>query len=255
MTELLFENLTEKKNHYNTYIKEIKSKRLSRNNINNKTNDDNTIINLTNKDNLNNLNNFTSYSLYRKNQKKNKNFKIVHKNKGGSPIIEHKAFALNEKKDMNIRINSFNFNNLIVYKNSRLGHQEPVFPKKKRFVANKLFPFRYYFCSIFVKNLDLTKHRFCMSRKFIKVYIFLCQLFDISSYCALQKEFNIVKNSIFDEKNIQLIENKNKVNVNSQSFMSEMNYCIGKHKFNILSNNYNLKRRSVPSQFSNSDCK
>ena len=255
MIELLFENLSEKKNNYNNYIKEFNSKRISRNNMNNRTNDDNTIINLTNKDNLNNLNNFTSYSLFRKNQKENKNFKITYRKKGGSPIIEHKAFALNEKKNMNFRINSFNFNNLTIYKNLSLRYQDPVFPRKKRFVANQLFPFRYYFCSILVKNLDLTKHRFCMSRKFIKVYIFLCQLFDISSYCALQKEFNIVKNSIFDEKNIQLIENKNKVNVNSQTFMSEMNYCIGKHKFNIHSNNFNLKRRSIPSQFSNSDNK
>ena len=98
MIELLFENLSEKKNNYNNYIKEFNSKRISRNNMNNRTNDDNTIINLTNKDNLNNFNNFTSYSLFRKNQKENKNFKITYRKKGGSPIIEHKAFALNEKK-------------------------------------------------------------------------------------------------------------------------------------------------------------
>ena len=122
--------------------------------------------------------------------------------------------------------------------------QDPSYrKKKKRFVANKLFPFRYYFCTIFVKNIDLSKHRFCLSWKFIKVYSFLCQLFDISSYCVLQKEFNIVKNFLFDEKNIELIEQQCKINVNSQSFMREMNYCIGSNKLHILGkNNIKIKK-------------
>ena len=131
----------------------------------------------------------------------------------------------------------------MLYKNFSMKNKEPVYPKKKRFVANKLFPFKYYFCSIFVKNLDLSKNRFCMSRKFIKVYCFLCQLFDISSYCVLQREFNILKNSFFDEKNIQMIERQSKINVNSQSFIREMNDCIGSHKFHILGKN-SIKRKS-----------
>ena len=90
----------------------------------------------------------------------------------------------------------------------------------------------------------MSKHRFCMSRKFIKVYSFLCQLFDISSYCILQKEFNIVKNTIFDEQKIKLIEQKSKINVNSQSFMREMNDCIGKNKFNILGKNNLIRKNS-----------
>ena len=83
-----------------------------------------------------------------------------------------------------------------------------------------------------------------MSKKFVKVYIFLSQLFDISSYCALQREFNIVKNSIFDEKNVKLIEQDSKINVNSQSFMREMNDCIGSHTFRILGKN-SIRRKSI----------
>ena len=118
------------------------------------------------------------------------------------------------------------------------------YQKKKRFVAKKLFRFKYYFCSIFVKNIDLAKHRFCMSRKFIKVYIFLCQLFDISAYCVLQKEFNTLKNYIFDEKNIKLIESNDKINVNSQNFMREINDSIGKHKFNILGKHNDIMKKN-----------
>jgi hypothetical protein len=125
-----------------------------------------------------------------------------------------------------------------------LGYQEPVFKKKKKkFVSNKLFPLRYYLCAVFIKNIDLTKIRFCMSKKFIKVYSFLCQLFDISSYCVLQREFNTVKNSLFDEKNIQLIEKTNKINVNSHSFMRDMNDAIGSHNFHIFGKNNVLKHK------------
>ena len=250
MTELLFENLTEKPNKYENYIEEVKSKKIPKNF--NKGTDENNLVNITNKDYSKNLQNFSSFTLFKKIDKDNKSINQLNKKTYGSPIINHKTININNVNDKNklqFRINSFNsynFQNLIVYKKLSLGYKEPAFQKKKRFVANKLFPFRYYFCAIFVKNIDLTKHRFCMSRKFIKVYTFLCQLFDISSYCILQKEFNIVKNSIFDEQKIKLIEQKSKINVNSNSFMREMNDCIGKQKFYILSKN-NIKRRSIDS--------
>ena len=245
MTELLFENLTEKPSKYEHYIEEMKSKENIRNlnnmnlNMNNKSTEENNLINITNKDNSKNIQNFSSYNLFKK-KDKNKGRKNKRYN---SPIINHKTISINDNNKVNFRINSFNFKSVVMYKKLRLNNQEPIFHKKKRFVANKLFPFRYYFCTIFLKNIDLSKHRFCMSRKFIKVYSFLCQLFDISSYCILQKEFNIVKNTIFDEQKIKLIEKKSKINVNSQSFMREMNDCIGKKKFNILGKN-NLKNKS-----------
>ena len=255
MTELLFENLTEKtnKNKYNAYVKEIKNKKILRSpndnsvsNIN-KTNDENTFVNLTNKD-LKIKQNAISYSLFRKKDKdkENKNFNnIIIKRKSGSPEMYHKAFCINEKNN-NFGLNSFNFKKFMGKENMSMRQKVP-FQKKKRFVANQLFPFRYYFCSIFVKNIDLAKHPFCMSKKYIKVYIFLCQLFDISSYCVLQREFNIVKNSIFDEKKIKLIESEDKINVNSQNFMREINDSIGKHKLNILGQHYKF-RRSIESQ-------
>ena len=246
MTELLFENLSTKPNKFNNYIEDLNLKKIVKNknsfsNIN-KSTEDNTIINLTNKDNSNpkKLSNFRSYSLLRK---RDNNNSIVIKKPNGSPVINNKIATFPEN-NLHFRLNSFSWNNLIAYKDLSLRYQEPAFPKKKRFIANKLFPFGYYFCAIFVKNIDITNHRFCMSKKFVKVYTFLSQLFDISSYCILHKEFNIVKNSIFDEQKIKLIEQKTKINVNSQNFFKDMNDCIGRNKFHILGKNY-IKRRSV----------
>ena len=190
-----------------------------------------------------------SYSLFRKKDNENQHYLSPNdKRVSGSLDICRKSISIQDKNNiLKNRINSFKLNNLVVYKKLNLRYNEPKFKKKKRFVANKLFPFKYYFCAIFVKNIDISKHRFCMSRKFIKVYSFLSQLFDISSYCVLQREFNTVKTALFDEQNIKLIEKTSKINVNSQSFMRDMNDCIGKQTFHILGNN-NIKRKNAEAQ-------
>ena len=167
------------------------------------------------------------------------------KEKNESKAINNKDKITNKKKEKNDEL----INSLINYKRLSMRFKEPIFNKKKKFIANKLFPFRYYFWAIFVKNIDLTKNRFFLSKKFIKVYCFLCQLFDISSYCVLQKEFNVMKNSLFDEKNINLIEKTSKINVNSHSFMRDMSEAIENNKFSILGKNIKRKNEGNKSIF------
>jgi hypothetical protein len=254
MTELLFENLTEKQSKYDNYVEEIKNKNMK--DLNNMIRNSEEKNMITKKDNLKKNKNSSSIALIKKKEKDRSAMSQLSRKVNNSPKLRNEIqsnnnsnysnnfsnnFSNNNNCYLKDRINSFNFNNIVVYKKLSLNFEEPQYPKKKRFVANKLFPFRYYFCSIFVKNIDISKHRFCLSWKFIKVYCFLCQLFDISSYCVLQKEFNIVKRFLFDEKNIELIEQNTKINVNSQSFMNDMNHCIGSNKFHILGKN-NIKK-------------
>ena len=257
MTELLFENLTEKPNKFQSYIKDIKSKKtltskilLSKNkmadnknnNNNNRITEENNIISMTNKDNWRNINNYSNVTLINKIYlgKNNNNLESV-LNQNDKALKKGSNKYDNDERLIDVKINSINLNNLM--KNSEKSLKQQPFKTKKKFISNMLFPHRYYLCTIFTKNIDLTKHPFCMSKKYIKVYYFLCQLFDISSYCILQKEFNIVKNFLFDEKNIQLIEQKSKINVNDQFFMRDMNDCIIKNKFHILGIN-NIKRKN-----------
>ena len=257
MTELLFENLTEIPNKFQSYIKDIKSKKtltnkilLSKNkmannknnNNNNRITEENNIISMTNKDNSRNINNYSNVTLINKIYlgKNNNNLESV-LNQNDKALKKGSNKYDNDERLIDVKINSINLNNLM--KNSEKSLKQQPFKTKKKFISNMLFPHRYYLCTIFTKNIDLTKHPFCMSKKYIKVYYFLCQLFDISSYCILQKEFNIVKNFLFDEKNIQLIEQKSKINVNDQFFMRDMNDCIIKNKFHILGIN-NIKRKN-----------
>ena len=104
---------------------------------------------------------------------------------------------------------------------------------KTHYEKKKLFPYKYYLCSIFIKN-DLSKNSIFFTKKFIAVYNFICQLFDISSYLILQKEFQIMKNTIIIGKSRDIFENRQKINVNDHSFNTDMKECLDSQKFSIL---------------------
>ena len=91
----------------------------------------------------------------------------------------------------------------------------------------------YYIGSIFIKNLDISKKRHFFSTRFAKIYIFLCQLYDIKAYLALQREFNALK-KILSKKNLKIIEKFKKINVNYSNFLTDINDCIQNKKFHIL---------------------
>ena len=105
---------------------------------------------------------------------------------------------------------------------------------KTKYIRKSLFPFKYYLCSIFVKNFDVNKKYSFLSKKFIVVYDFICQLSDISSYFILQREFQIMKNNILDKKHKNILEKGRKVNINDQSFNIDMNEFLNTKTLSIL---------------------
>ena len=113
--------------------------------------------------------------------------------------------------------------------------------KQKQYIKEKLFPYKYYLFSVFIKNLQVSNDNCFFSSKFAKIYTFLCQLFDIATYLSFQREFNALK-TIFNEKSIQLIEKNQKININSNSFLKDINQCIGEEKFYILAQGLNNKK-------------
>ena len=114
--------------------------------------------------------------------------------------------------------------------NGKSGHSTQ--PKKK-LVKEILFPYKYYLFSVFIKNLNISKKNTLFSPRFSKIYIFLCQLIDITTYLLLQREFNALK-KIINDKKIPLIDKNKKINVNSKNFIGDINNCIGDRKFHIL---------------------
>ena len=123
-----------------------------------------------------------------------------------------------------------NISELNKVNNPKLSSQK----SKKYFIQKKLFSYKYYLCSIFITNFDNKKKSCFFPRKFIVVYNFICQLFDISSYLILQKEFQIMKNTLVMGKYKDLLETNQKINVNAHSFNIDMKECLDANKFSIL---------------------
>ena len=271
MVELLFENLKEKKNIFEESLQKLriqnnfnfnnKRGRLSYINLINKSNFEFAKVKgrhkysvdyqvtkdkikvrrssialnkdlCLNNENSNNINNNNNLNL-------NKPKKAIPKNK--------KNFTNNTTKQLLMpgdynNSNSKNNNNLLKLNithniNSSNNINYSLLHIKKQFIKDKLFPYKYYLCSVFIKNLDISKKNCLFSSQFSKIYIFLCQLFDITTYLSLQKEFNSLK-KIFNEKSINLIEKNKKININSNNFIKDINDCIGEHKFHILAQGF-----------------
>ena len=102
------------------------------------------------------------------------------------------------------------------------------------YIQRKLFPYKYYLCSIFIKNIDISQKSIFFTRKFVVVYKFICRLFDISSYLILQREFQILKSTMMIGKYKDVLENRQKINVNDHSFNIDMKECLDSNKFSIL---------------------
>ena len=105
---------------------------------------------------------------------------------------------------------------------------------KTDYIKKTLFPYKYYLCSIFIKNIDISKNSKFFTRKFISVYNFICQLFDVSSYLMLQREFEIMKNTIMLGKYKDILESRQKINVNDHYFNINMKECLDTQSFSIL---------------------
>ena len=258
ITELLFENLTEKKNtNEKKFIKKI-FKREGRLSVQN-----NNIINnnsLENNGKINDLlfNERSITPLHIENNFKDKSINIFQKNKNTnqeifnncqdspSPYVSSKFFPnssslkpnynnkVDNKKKEPAKIVSF----LNQYckqtpKRNSSSYNNSIQPRKK-FISKPLFPYRYYFCSIFIKNINISKNNLCFDKKFAKIYTFLCQLLDISSYLVLQKEFNILKHTFVDKKKMKYIEKDRKINVNAHAFIRKIDDCINDNNFKIF---------------------
>ena len=124
---------------------------------------------------------------------------------------------------------------LTIKKNSNKYRRSSLFNnKKERTIKTKLFPYKYYFFSIFIKSLKIKEKSSVFSKKFINVYNFICQLFDISSYLLLQKQFNILKLSLLDQNKLNIVEDVRKINVNGNTFNNDINESIKEHNFRIF---------------------
>ena len=268
MIELLFENLKEKPNIFENNLQKLTNKNINNNGIENIDKGRYSLNSLNNKG-INQIkksriglrqfndrfgfhhtslilkknelyNNSKSPKRKSSNRKSSNKLSPHSKKNANSKFYEkHKKIVVNNASDQNLIYNDIDYNNnnldhLKIFKK----HMKPI--SNNNFIKQKLFPYRYYLCSIFIKNLNPKENIFFTSR-FAKIYSFLCQLFDITTYLLLQREFNALK-KIYNEKNeksVNLIDRNKKININSKSFIKKINDCIEEQEFYILAQDDN----------------
>ena len=249
MTELLFENLKERKEYFKLKNKENE----------NQINDLNINVRAPKRIYINysdrNLNDYSLLQLKNQNEIEKKvgqnleRISIDKKHVKSKFQSDNKLITLNKDSNKdNAKINTVFVSNETSLNlpfsdlNSKNGNKELKDMNKQllktifrtQYIKKSLFPFKYYLCSIFIKNFDSNKNYCFLSKKFIVVYNFICQLYDISSYLILQREFQIMKNSILEKEQRNILEKTQKVNVNDHSFHHEMNECLSNKKLTIL---------------------
>ena len=273
VVELLFVNLKEKKNNFQQKVKYFPGTKIEKNKSNNNKN----IHSLFNNLNIENDKqyhrpkpNYLSFGSKIKTQTKQNIEAVLDKPNilsKSNDLENDKSLVLLNKIDLPISQNKKNVNFLIdrnlfsnnimspVLKlNKNLNSKDVKVPEfnlnsnnyqnlkqTKQYVKIKLFPYKYYFCSSLIKNIDIKKFDACFSKRYIKVYIFLSKMFDISSYLILHKEFQIFKNTLLKGESISVVESADKININEREFMKNMNYCIDKGQFKIFSQNISKK--------------
>ncbi len=257
MVELLFENLQEKPNIFEENLKRLNNKNenkiISNNNNIEKLSFNSLVVNRKNEKRKmrgsdfsfdlqkvkNNINlHHSSFSLVKdksivNNNSSNKQVKNNQFKYSSKFYKQHKKSLVNNDSNINLVSNSRqNFRESYNFEKIKNLEKNIQSTNEKNYIKQKLFPYKYYLFSVFIKNLDPSVNCFFSSR-FAKIYTFLCQLFDITTYLSFQREFNALK-KIFSENSINLIEKNQKININSNSFLKEISDCIGKHKFYIL---------------------
>ena len=224
--ELLFERLKEPRIQTRLSLKRFKTNNVNNFNIiiNNRKNDNSNKdsnffkeLKNINQNNNNNIMNSSSYVINNNTQNSNNNNIISTLNRGNN--------------DIPLLYRKFSINNSFLQNNSQLIRKNKA--KNKMIIRQKLFPYKYYFYSVFIKNLNIAGKSFFFSNKFSKIYIFLSQLFDITTYLSLHREFNVLKKMLKDIK-IEQIEKHKKININSPRFLQRINSCIDKKQFHIL---------------------
>ena len=246
MIELLFENLKEKPNEFEEKLKRLETK-LSRNgrtssskNVtelnflkkkklsvdvpNNKIFGKyyNTVNNNNLNNNMNNLNNINIYN----NKEKRKSY-VLNSSKNNLIFPEHsnQLDVILEKNKM--EENSMKMNVIKNRKSFKTNSTDSLREKP-------LFPYKYYLFSVFVKNLNISKKNSFFSSRFAQIYLFFCQLFDITTYLSLLREFNALK-KVFNEKNVNTFQKNNnkKLKVSINHFIKEICEVIEDKKFHI----------------------
>ena len=175
-------------------------------------------------------------------------------------IFKHKKEILlndNSINKSNLSLNSDNaikiFNNkemnITNFRNKSFSMGEPIkkkiSPRENKIIINTnrkkyLFSYLYFFLDFLFDKLAKPQ-KFCfLSRSYFTVYNFMCQIYDISNYIILFKNFNLLNSiikKIFEKDGFCFSKPFKKININDNDVINKVNIELKSEK-SILFSNY-----------------
>ena len=224
--ESLFENIGEKPDKFAEFQNKISQKKsqidenrsISHNNILLDKNSNNCSMNNINEGNINNI----SIILHKNEIQKriNNNILISHVRKNHIIFNPQNSPENLFSRTPKARIPHSKYNSFSQF-NLRFKQPNVKVIKYKKKI---LFPYKYYLFSIFCRNITAgsikkIKHSKYF-KKFLNINIYIGKFLDITNYVCLHKEFRVMKEKIFNKKNINLLEEDQKININDQFSMN-----------------------------------
>ena len=124
--------------------------------------------------------------------------------------------------------NNFKNNNSMIVQKEKIKAQKVnndsiknIITSVKSYQIKKLFPFHYFLMDVFLDNLVRPEKFNFVSSKYLIIYNYMSQLYDISTYIQLFKQFNILKRNANFAK---ILENDSnwKININNTATLQKL---------------------------------
>ena len=169
-------------------------------------------------------------------------------------IFNNNDEVINDRSSQNIKINSKpiianSLNKLNLFSNYLMNADDnneikiikknEVQVKKsidKNLYKKELFPIYYYFIDLILDRLIQPRKFLSVSEKYLIAYNFMNQLYDISTYILIYKQFQLLKISLAREQ-IQIMNEHAKMNINNNEFMKNLDNDLRLRKFPVFSDN------------------
>ena len=204
-----------------------------------KNNNKELIKNDNNKHNINNAMKGNNFLDELKHNYKNFKFKKIENdkslkinnslNKSNQSLKSDNAIKLLNKKEIsliNLKSKSISIHDSLKLeefnKNSTNNKSNKKTKKKEEFI----FPYYYFFLDIIFDKIKQPQ-KFCyLSKSYFTVYNFMSQLYDISNYIVLFKNFNLINSAvlnIYEEQGLRILKTLDRINLKDKSLITKIN--------------------------------
>ena len=231
--ESMFENIVEKDDKFALFAKKIEKDNIKQRLEEERSESKNIFFDNQNKSHILSLNkrneditNNTSIFLNRR---------FPHSSKDDFPVFMNDNISINciRLKNSDKVLPSFALPNAF-----RQLNLNPIQIPNKKYEKKLLFPYKFYLIPVFCKNItkivveNLNRFK-CLNKnlkKFLKLNNYIGHFFDLGSYIILQREFNIIKEKLFNKKHFSLVEHYSKININDYLEFKRLMECVDTKK-------------------------